>query len=200
PVVAAGRLVRDAAAAGDGRAALDGLGAMRVLCAHRRGPYGVATWTATAERWLRDAIPGYAAGAATAGRWYAGQPLLVTENDYALRLFNGDTGVVVARAERLTAVFERRGELVEVSPARLQAVETVHAMTVHKSQGSQFDAVAVLLPEPGSPMLTRELLYTAVTRARRHLTLAGLEASVRAAVDHLVARASGLEDRLWAPR
>ncbi|HET7486689.1 MAG TPA: exodeoxyribonuclease V subunit alpha [Acidimicrobiales bacterium] len=196
-VVGAGAALRAAALAGDGRAALHALGGLRVLCAHRRGPYGVDTWTAVAERWLRDADPTY--GAAPGGRWYAGQPLLVTENDYALRLFNGDTGVVVARGDRLTAVFERRGQLFEVSPARLQAVETVHAMTVHKSQGSQFDEVAVLLPEPGSPILTRELLYTAVTRARRRLTVAGPESSIRAAVAHPVARASGLARRLWSP-
>ena len=194
-VVAAGRAVAVAAGAGDGRAALAGLGVLRVLCAHRQGPYGVATWTVAAERWLRTAIPGYGPG--PAGRWYAGQPLLITENDYGLGLFNGDTGVVVAAGERLVAVFERRGELFEVSPARLQAVETVHAMTVHKSQGSQFDAVAVLLPDPGSPILTRELLYTAITRARTRLTVAGPEESIRAAVAHPVARASGLADRLW---
>ncbi|MGQ0520550.1 MAG: exodeoxyribonuclease V subunit alpha [Actinomycetota bacterium] len=192
-VVDAGRRVHAGAGAGDGRAALAGLGAMRVLCAHRKGPYGVATWNEVAERWLHDAVEGYGAG----GRWYAGRPLLVTENDYGLRLFNGDTGVVVDAGGRPAAVFERRGELVAVSPARLQAVETVHAMTVHKSQGSQFDAVAVLLPEPASAILTRELLYTAVTRARTRLTLAGPEASVRAAVARPIARASGLAGRLW---
>ena len=192
-VVESGRRVRDAALAGDGRAALDGLGAVRVLCAHRRGPAGVARWNAVVERWLEAAVEGYGA----AGRWYAGRPLLVTENDYGLGLFNGDTGVVVASGNRTTAVFERRGELFSVSPARLHAVETVHVMTVHKSQGSQFDAVAVLLPEPGSAILTRELLYTAVTRARRAVTVVGPEASIRAAVARPVARASGLAGRLW---
>ena len=97
----------------------------------------------------------------------------------------------------VSAVFERRGELVPVGTARLQAVDTVHAMTIHKSQGSQFDAVAVLLPDASSPILTRELLYTAVTRAQSHLTLAGPEARIRAAVCRPIARASGLEDRLW---
>src|SRR5439155_317444 len=85
-------------------------------------------------------------------------------------------------AVRLAAVFERRGQILEFSPARLSAVETVHVMTVHKSQGSQFDTVAALLPDPDSPILTRELLYTAVTRARRRLLLAGSDAAVRAAV------------------
>ncbi len=193
-LVEAARRVTDAAAAGDGRAALQALASTRLLCAHRRGPYGVAAWTEHVERWLAAAIDGYGAG----GRWYTGRPLLVTENDYGLRVFNGDTGVVVAaEGGRAAAAFERRGELVHVSPSRLQAVETVHAMTVHKSQGSQFDEVAVLLPDPSAPILTRELLYTAVTRARRRLTVVGTEAAVSAAVGRPVARASGLERRLW---
>jgi exodeoxyribonuclease V alpha subunit len=192
--ISAGLAVAGAAAAGDARAALDALGGFRILCAHRRGPYGVATWSAQVEGWLVGAVPGFAA----AGAWYAGRPLLVTENDYTLGLFNGDTGVVVAAgAERLAAVFERRGQILEFSPARLSAVETVHVMTVHKSQGSQFDTVAALLPDPDSPILTRELLYTAVTRARRQLLLAGTEEAIRVAVTRPVARASGLRRWLW---
>jgi exodeoxyribonuclease V alpha subunit len=186
--------VHDAAHAGDGRAALDGLGAVRVLCAHRHGPYGVAEWMPVIERWLVDAVPGYGVG----GRWYVGRPLLVTENDYGLQLYNGDTGVIIETGDRgVRAVFERRGEPVLLSPARLGAVETVHAMTVHKSQGSQFGAVTVLLPDEASPLLSRELLYTAVTRTQRHLTVVGTEAAVRAAVARPVARASGLQAALW---
>src|SRR5207248_4297727 len=143
--VAAGVAITGAARAGDARAALEALGGFRLLCAHRRGPYGVATWSARVEAWLAAAVPGFAA----TGAWYVGRPLLVTENDYTLGLYNGDTGVVVAAgAERLTAVFERRGQILEFSPARLSSVETVHVMTVHKSQGSQFDTVAALLPDP----------------------------------------------------
>jgi exodeoxyribonuclease V alpha subunit len=147
------------------------------------------------ERWLAAELADFAA----AGEWYAGRPLLVTENDYGLRLYNGDTGVVVASApDRVSAAFERRGEIVEFSPARLEAVETVYAMTVHKSQGSQFGTAAVLLPPPASPVLTRELLYTAVTRAREQLILAGTEETIRAAVARPAARASGLRERLWS--
>ena len=86
---------------------------------------------------------------------------------------------------------------VELSPSRLAAVDTVYAMTVHKSQGSQFDTAAVLLPDASSPILTRELLYTAVTRARERLILVGSEAVLRAAIARPVARASGLRRRLW---
>jgi exodeoxyribonuclease V alpha subunit len=132
------------------------------------------------------------------GRWYVGRPLLVTENDYELRLYNGDTGVVVqTRPDRVVAAFERQGEVVELSPSRLSAVDTMHAMTIHKSQGSQFQTAAVLLPAPTSPILTRELLYTAATRARELLILAGSEETIRAAVARPVARASGLRWRLW---
>ena len=132
------------------------------------------------------------------GEWYAGRPLLATANDYGIGLFNGDTGVVVAR-EGLVAAFERGGRVLEIAPSRLSAVETVFAMTVHKSQGSQFDTAAVVLPPPSSRLLTRELLYTAVTRARTRLIVAGTEEAIRAAVARPVARASGLGARLWAP-
>ena len=193
-VVGAGTRIVEGAQAGDGRAALAALGAMRVLCAHRRGPYGVTEWTAQIERWLATSIPGYGDG----GPWYTGRPLLVIENDYTLRLFNGDTGVVVdAGGGQPLAVFERTSGLLEISPRRLGAVDTVHAMTVHKSQGSQFDAVAVILPDASSPILTRELLYTAVTRARQRLIILGPESSIRAAVGRPIARASGLRERLW---
>jgi exodeoxyribonuclease V alpha subunit len=189
-VVEAGNRVSQAAAAGRGREALAALGGFRLLCAHRRGPYGVSTWTAQVERWL---------GLAGASGWYAGRPLLVTENDYGLGLYNGDSGVVVAHGDAggVRAVFERRGELLELAPQRLASVDTVYAMTVHKAQGSQFDEVAVLLPDATSPILTRELLYTAITRARRRLILVGTEEAVRGAVERPITRASGLRESLW---
>ena len=145
------------------------------------------------QSWLDAGVDGFSAR----GEWYPGRPLLVTANDYGLGLYNGDTGVVVtAGGERVAAVFERRGELVRVAPTVLSAVETAYAMTIHKSQGSQFTSVAVLLPDPTSPILTRELLYTAVTRARERLTVVGTEASIRAAVTRPIARASGLRAAL----
>jgi exodeoxyribonuclease V alpha subunit len=146
------------------------------------------------ERWLGAEIDGFG----TEGQWFVGRPLLVTENDYGLRLYNGDTGVVVATgAARAGAAFERRGEIVVLSPSRLGPVDTVYAMTIHKSQGSQFQTAAVLLPDPGSRILTRELLYTAVTRARQRLIVVGTEETIRAAIARPVARASGLRWRLW---
>ena len=192
--LAAARTTIKAARAGRARDALDALGSFRILCAHRRGPYGVATWTARMEGWLAAEL----AGLDPEDRWYVGRPLLVNENDYELRLNNGDTGVVVSLGDgRVAAAFARGEETIEHSPSRLGAVDTVYAMTVHKSQGSQFAGAAVLLPSPESRILTRELLYTAATRAQRRLILAGTEESVRAAVGRPVARASGLGRRLW---
>ncbi len=192
--VAAGRTVIEAARAGDAEVALAALGRYRILCAHRRGPHGVSMWTARVESWLAAEIPGFEANIP----WYAGRPLLVMENDYDLGLYNGDTGVVVQQEDRIVAAFERSGEILEYSPTRLTAVATAYAMTIHKSQGSQFDTASVILPPPDSRILTRELLYTAATRARKRLVLAGSEESLRAAVGRPIARASGLRRRLWA--
>ena len=192
-VVATGRRVVEQAARGDDEGALAALTEFRVLCAHRRGPYGVASWAARVEGWLAAAMPGYGAD----GRWYVGRPLLVTRNDRQLGLSNGDTGVVVRAGDGVTAAFERRGKVERVGPSRLDAVESVHAMTIHKAQGSQFGAVAVVLPDADSPILSRELCYTALTRAEKRLIVVGSEAAVRTAVRRPIARASGLRARLW---
>jgi exodeoxyribonuclease V alpha subunit len=146
------------------------------------------------ENWLRSDVEGFTTGT----DWYVGRPLIVTENDYALNLYNGDTGVVIESEDgRLVAAFERRGAIAEVSPTRLAAVDTVYAMTVHKSQGSQYEAVAFVLPTPESRLLTRELVYTAVTRARDRLIVIGSEESIRTAIERPIARASGLRRALW---
>jgi exodeoxyribonuclease V alpha subunit len=192
--VTAARAVMEAARAGAASQAIVALGSYRLLCAHRRGPYGVTTWTARIEGWLATALDDFT----TDDRWYIGRPLLVTDNDYELQLYNGDTGVVVQTTpDRASAAFERRGEVVEFSPTRLGSVETVYAMTIHKSQGSQFETAAVLLPASTSRILTRELLYTAATRARKRLIVVGTAEAIRAAVERPVARASGLRRRLW---
>jgi exodeoxyribonuclease V alpha subunit len=192
--LSAGGAVLDAARSGAAADALDALVRFRLLCAHRRGPHGVSTWTTRIQAWLADAFDGLD----LEQRDYVGRPLLITQNDYELGLYNGDTGVIVETQPGVArAVFQRGGGLLEYSPARLGAIETVYAMTIHKSQGSQFDVAAVLLPPPGSRILTRELLYTAATRARRRLILVGTAEMIRAAVDRPVARASGLGERLW---
>lgn len=174
----------EAAAAGDVDEALRRLEAHKLLCAHRRGRFGVSEWARRAAEWA--GAPAYA------DEWYAGQPLLVTKNDHEAKVYNGDTGVVVARDGALLAAFGRGSTPVLMHPGRLSDVQTVYAMTIHRSQGSQYDAVSVLLPETASALLTRELLYTAITRARRHVRVIGTEESVRAAVGRQVLRASGL--------
>jgi exodeoxyribonuclease V alpha subunit len=192
--LSAGAAVLEAARAGAVADALDALVRFRLLCAHRRGPHGVSTWTARIQAWLADDF----GELDLEQRDYVGRPLLITENDYELGLYNGDTGVIVeTSAGTSRAAFERGASILEFSPTRLNAVETVYAMTIHKSQGSQFDVAAVLLPPPNSRILTRELLYTAATRARRRLILVGSEETIRAAVGRPVARASGLGERLW---
>jgi exodeoxyribonuclease V alpha subunit len=191
-VIQAGRLTRTAAQDGDVRASLDGLDHHRLLCAHRRGPYGVTRWSMEAERWLVEAVPGYAED----GEWYLGRPLLVTANDYEMGLYNGDTGVVVQTPQGVRAAFARGAEPTLVAPVRLDAVQTVHAMTVHRAQGSQFTRVTFVVPPPDSPLLTRELLYTAVTRATSRVLVLGTEEAVRRAVQRPALRASGLRHRL----
>jgi exodeoxyribonuclease V alpha subunit len=193
-VEASGAAVVRAARRGDGEAALAALEEHRLLLAHRRGPFGVARWAALAEAWaLAAAEDGGATGATTGhGLWYPGRPLIVTANDRDTGLYNGDTGVLVSSGSGLVALFGDPAAPLAVRPHRLPAVETVYATTVHRGQGSQFRTVSVVLPPQESPLLTRELLYTAVTRARDAVRVVGGEAAVRAAVERPVRRASGL--------
>jgi exodeoxyribonuclease V alpha subunit len=197
--VVAGTALVAAARDGDAAASLRALEQHRVLLAHRRGPAGVTRWARLVEEWVTEAVGPDSAGgrltdeAGAAGPWYAGRPLLVTANDRDTGLYNGDTGVIVADGRGgVVAAFGRPESPVLVRPHRLPDVETVHAMTVHRGQGSQFARVTLVLPQATSPLLTRELLYTAVTRAREHVRVIGTAAAVRAAVERPVRRASGL--------
>jgi len=181
-----------AARSGDVEAALSQLDAHRLLCAHRHGPHGVAVWSRTVEAWLGAALPEFDFTA----QWYPGRPVLITQNSPDLGLFNGDTGVAVVRDGQLRAYFARGGHTQSISPFMLDAVQTIHAMTVHKAQGSQFAEVSLILPDPDSPLLTRELLYTAITRAETKVNLIGSGDALVQAVTTRARRASGLRDRL----
>ncbi|MFC4128724.1 AAA family ATPase [Nocardia rhizosphaerae] len=182
--------VTAAAEAGDAVGALTALESHRLLCAHRQGPFGVERWDRMAAEW---AAAGGAGPAAPQQVWYPGQPLLVTANDHEARIYNGDTGVIVRRPDgSLRAALQRGSEPYLVHPTQFPAVVTVFAMTIHRSQGSQYDTVSVVLPEPESTLLTRELLYTAITRARTHVRVIGSEDAIRAAIGRRVLRASGL--------
>ena len=184
---------RPVVSAASPEAALEALSTFRVLCAHRQGPAGVVGANLAVESCL------VAAGWLERGTM-VGRPVLITRNDYALGLFNGDVGVVWVRSgEDSARVFfpDPASGVRSVSLARLPPHEIVFAMSVHKSQGSEMDQVAILLPDVGSPLLTRELVYTAVTRARTRVTLYGSDGAVRAAVARRVQRATGLAELLW---
>jgi exodeoxyribonuclease V alpha subunit len=187
-----------AARDGDAAAALRELAGFRLLCGHRHGPLGVGHWTDIVVGWLRAAVVSFDPGQ----QRYPGLPLLVTRNDYELRLHNGDTGVVISAGGRdgaPLAVFDAGGTAIELAPSRLADVEPLFATTVHKSQGSEFEVAALILPEPDSPLLSRELLYTGVTRARTTLIVGGSEEAVREAVARPAGRATGLRELLWEP-
>ncbi|WP_321933548.1 exodeoxyribonuclease V subunit alpha [Paraburkholderia sp. J8-2] len=173
-------------------------GAFQLLCALRRGPWGVEGLNRRVARLLQEEglIEPH-------GDWYAGRPVLVMHNDYELGLMNGDIGIALAlpvaagEPPVLRVAFpagDGSGGVKWVSPSRLQGVETVFALTVHKSQGSEFTHAALVLPDTYSPILTRELVYTGITRARSFLTLAVPEG--RSVLDRAVLakvqRASGL--------
>jgi exodeoxyribonuclease V alpha subunit len=183
--------LREAAQFGADDVGLATLDEHRLLCAHREGPFGVRHWNRQVEQWLAEAT-----GQPPRSEWYPGRPLLVTANDHGLCIYNGDTGVVIARADGLRAVIAGAGGPLDFATSRLSDVETMHAMTIHKSQGSQADEVTVLMPGEDSRLLTRELFYTAVTRAKRKVRVVGPEASVRSAIERRAVRATGLRSRL----
>ena len=193
--VAYERVIVTAARDGDAPAALDALDRHRLLCAHRAGPRGVAHWSEAIERWLAvdpEVTP-------RADGRYAGQPLLVTSNDYEAGLYNGDTGVVVRQGDDLAAAFRRGGDPVVLALVRLSDVRPLHAMTVHRAQGSQFESVTVLLPLATSPLATRQTFYTAITRAATQVRVIGSAESILAGVERQAARATGLRARLDGP-
>ncbi len=143
------------------RELLDAFANLQLLCAVREGPWGVQQVNRAVAQALHLPLDG----------WYAGRPVMVTRNDSALGLMNGDVGLCLPHQGRLRVAFPQgQGGVRWVACARLEAVQTVFAMTVHKSQGSEFDAVLLIVPDRISPLLTRELLYTALTRAKTRAT------------------------------
>lgn len=169
----------------------------RLLAANRHGLYGTLNLNAMIERGLelRGTIERRFDQA-----WYDGQPVLITQNDYQLQLFNGDIGVIGPDdTGRLRAYFPGVDGTRAFLPSRLPPHESVYAMTVHKSQGSEFNRIGLVLPPAMSPLLTRELLYTAITRARTQLSVFGTDQVIIDAIERRVDRASGLTEALWQP-
>ncbi|MEW5980000.1 MAG: exodeoxyribonuclease V subunit alpha [Acidobacteriota bacterium] len=175
-------------------------GRFRLLCALRKGPYGALRLNQIALQLLEDA------GAVPPGRprWFQGQPVLVTQNDYQLKLFNGDVGLVFPDGALpggpLRVFFPFQDRFRGILPAQVPDHEQVFAMTVHKSQGSEFDDILLLLPDRMSPVLTRELIYTAVTRARKTVEVWGRRSVFEEAVACRTRRESGLSEALWGQR
>ena len=163
---------------------------LQVLCAHRRGFAGVSQWNTRIESKL---------GIPPATSWYVGQPVMITRNCRSLALFNGDVGVIVhsdTSENRLEGVFGQPGQYVRVPVSRLEDVATVHAITIHKSQGSEYEHAIVVLPEHRSRIVTRELFYTAVTRAIKKVTIVSPRDVLEAAVRKPIRRATGLTKRM----
>jgi len=168
----------------------------RILCAVREGARGVNEINRHVACAFRQAI-GAPGDRDPHSEWYAGRPVMMTRNDYALKLFNGDVGIAMPdESGRLMVYFPDEAGFRLIPPARLSEHETAFAMTVHKSQGSEFDSVLLLLPARPSFAVTRELLYTAVTRSRRRMTLAGGRDVLEQAIVTTTRRRSGLIDRL----
>jgi exodeoxyribonuclease V alpha subunit len=177
----------DAARAGHDAAALAAFATTRILCGHRRGPFGVETWNRHVESWLLDRPM----------HDYPGRLLLATRNDLRTGIVNGDTGVLVARPGGGSPLAVFGGVAAHrLDLAQLDEVETAFAMTVHKSQGSEYDTVVLVHPPAESPLVGRELLYTAITRARRGLVVVASEDSIRQAIATPTRRATGLTDLL----
>ena len=163
---------------------------LQVLCAHRGGFTGVSQWNARIESKL---------GISPATSWYVGQPVMITRNCHSLALFNGDVGVIVRSDEsenRFEAVFGQPGQHVRVPVSRLEDIATVHAITIHKSQGSEYQHAIVVLPEHRSRIVTRELFYTAVTRAIKKVTIVSPQDVLEAAIKKPIRRATGLIERM----
>lgn len=177
----------------------ESLGRFRILCALREGPYGETTLNSMVESILAEE------GLIGKGLWYGGRPVIVRRNDYNLGLYNGDVGIClpdIATGGSAPRVFfpGSSGEYRSFHLSRLPQHETVYAMTIHKSQGSEFDDVLVILPDVESPVLSRALVYTGITRARKRVSLLGPEQVLRRVIDKPAQRLSGLSDALWGTR
>jgi len=175
--------------------ALQRLDLLRILCALRKGPFGTMGINSVIEKKLVEMNH-----IDPASRFYHGRPIMITQNDYTLKLFNGDTGIIFndpnIKGETKAYFKDNNNSIRSFHPSALPEHETVYAMTIHKSQGSEFDNVMLVLPENESPVLTRELLYTAVTRTKGKIQIIGSEKIISYAVSRNIERKSGLKDML----
>ncbi|AMR65300.1 exodeoxyribonuclease V subunit alpha [Aquipseudomonas alcaligenes] len=180
-----------AARRGDPAEAFAAFNAFRALTAQREGPWGVGGLNEALEARIKRRY-----SLAERERWYPGRAVMVRQNDYALGLFNGDIGLCLAGEHGLRVYFEGEDGFRAFAPARLPSHDSAFAMTVHKSQGSEFSEVLLALPESPSPLLTRALFYTGITRAKHKVEIWGLPARLAEAVNTKAERAAGLAERL----
>jgi len=192
-VIGAALDVVGAASEGDGVQGLEAAKRIKVLAATRQGEFGLYDWNDRIESAVAASVPLFDGSSV----FYVGRPIIVSANDYLNDVLNGDVGLVVRQGDRSAVAFVEGSGLRYLSASRLDRVETWWAMTIHKSQGSEFPHAVVSLPLRPSPVLSRELLYTAVTRARERLSIVASEEALTAAINRPVARASGLAERLW---
>lgn len=184
-----GKMFEKVQTAANAREALAALNEFKILTAMRRGPFGAPVLNRQLEQALH-----------LSDDWYLGRPVLITRNDYAVRLFNGDLGVAWPATDgngMAVCFISPEGELREIAPGRLPEHESAFALTIHKSQGSEFDRVLVVLPAQTAPVLSRELIYTGITRAKNEVTLMAPPKILAAAIEAKIERASGLRDALW---
>ncbi len=176
--------------------ALNSFSRFKILCAINKGKFGVDAINGLAESVLakkRLISP--------SSQWYRGRPVMIRGNNYSLGLFNGDTGIIMAEQNSDDNVYAffygASGKARKFKPGILPEHDTAYAMTVHKSQGSEFEEVVLVLPDKDYPVLSRELIYTGLTRTTGKITLLGTESVLRAAISRKTERASGLRDALW---
>lgn len=172
----------------------------RILCATHEGPYGTIAINRVLTRMANELANEQTVSSGSCPQWYHGRPVLITGNDYTLQLFNGDIGITLRALDNphsLTVSFaETAGNIRRLHPQRLPAHETAYAMTVHKSQGSEFDHVLMILPDKDMPVLTRELIYTAVSRAKATIEVWAKYEIFCPAMTRRTKRMSGLAERL----
>lgn len=175
--------------------ALNAFNGFKILAALREGYFGISSLNLMIEEIISEKLALY-----RKGPFYHGQPVMISRNDYRNRLFNGDTGMIwkaPGGKSQLRAYFpSEEGKLRDFSPSHLPQNETAYAVTIHKSQGSEYDSVLIIMPDKISPLLSRELIYTAVTRARKKVEIWGTPDIIDYAVKSRIIRSSGLKDML----
>lgn len=183
---------QDISTAPDLKTAFEQLAKFRILVPTRKGPLGVEALNQRIETQLARHNPHI-----TPGQHFHGRAIMITRNHHGLKVYNGDVGLVWKTSKGiLKACFEREDGIQVINLGLLPELESVYAMTIHKTQGSEFDHVAILLPEPSNKRLSSELLYTGITRAKQHCTVSASELVWKDALENQTARNSGLRERL----